>query len=114
MERLQTFSPYELQLLLCGEQAPSWSRDDILNYTEPKYGYNRDRYPTSISDHCYGCIPVFVHHSNPMSFSRFIHCLYTHASLLEECILCSDSVCIMWLPLNPCVYAALAMSDLST
>lgn len=43
MEKLQTFSPYELNLLLCGEQVPNWSREDILNYTEPKYGYNKER-----------------------------------------------------------------------
>lgn len=43
MERLQTFSPHELQLLLCGEQAPSWSRDDLMCYTEPKYGYTKER-----------------------------------------------------------------------
>ena len=43
MERLQTFTPYELKLLLCGEQTPSWTREDVLNYTEPKYGYTRDR-----------------------------------------------------------------------
>lgn len=43
MEKLQTFQPEEAQLLLCGEQSPSWTRDDILNYTEPKYGYTRTR-----------------------------------------------------------------------
>ena len=43
MERLSMFTPHELRLLLCGEQAPSWTREDILNYTEPKHGYNRDR-----------------------------------------------------------------------
>ena len=43
MEQLQTFSPYELQLLLCGEQTPEWSREDVLAYTEPKYGYTRER-----------------------------------------------------------------------
>ena len=37
------FTPHELRLLLCGEQAPSWTREDILNYTEPKHGYNKDR-----------------------------------------------------------------------
>lgn len=44
MDQLQTFSAYELKLLVCGEQTPQWTRDDILNYTEPKYGYTRDRY----------------------------------------------------------------------
>ena len=37
------FTPYELKLLLCGEQIPHWTRDDILNYTEPKYGYTKER-----------------------------------------------------------------------
>ena len=43
MEKLQTFEAQELQLLVCGEQSPSWTREDILNYTEPKYGYTRTR-----------------------------------------------------------------------
>ena len=42
MEKLALFSPEELQLMLCGEQVPQWSREDILNYTEPKYGYTRE------------------------------------------------------------------------
>uniref|UniRef100_A0A1X7TZ16 E3 ubiquitin-protein ligase n=1 Tax=Amphimedon queenslandica TaxID=400682 RepID=A0A1X7TZ16_AMPQE len=42
MNKLQIFSPYELRLLLCGEQSPSWTREDILKYTVPKYGYNSD------------------------------------------------------------------------
>ncbi|EFX76055.1 hypothetical protein DAPPUDRAFT_249535 [Daphnia pulex] len=32
MSRLAGFSPSELQLLLCGDQSPSWTREDILNY----------------------------------------------------------------------------------
>ena len=43
MKRLRVFSPYELRLLLCGEQSPSWTKDDVLKYTEPKYGYNQER-----------------------------------------------------------------------
>ncbi|XP_057377283.1 E3 ubiquitin-protein ligase Ufd4-like [Daphnia carinata] len=42
MSRLAGFSPAELRLLLCGDQSPSWTREDILNYTEPKLGYSRD------------------------------------------------------------------------
>lgn len=42
MSRLAGFSPSELRLLLCGDQSPSWTREDILNYTEPKLGYSRD------------------------------------------------------------------------
>ncbi|XP_078675972.1 E3 ubiquitin-protein ligase HECTD1-like isoform X4 [Branchiostoma floridae x Branchiostoma belcheri] len=42
MEKLQGFSPTEVQLMISGDQAPSWIRDDILNYTEPKLGYTRE------------------------------------------------------------------------
>ena len=44
MEKLHSFSPTELALLLCGDQTPEWSKDDILNYTDPKLGYTRERY----------------------------------------------------------------------
>ncbi|XP_022105219.1 E3 ubiquitin-protein ligase HECTD1-like [Acanthaster planci] len=42
MEKLHSFSPSELQTMMCGDQAPMWTRDDILNYTEPKLGYTRE------------------------------------------------------------------------
>ena len=42
LDNLYLFSPDELQLLLCGDQAPSWSREDLLRHTEPKNGYTRD------------------------------------------------------------------------
>lgn len=42
LENLYLFSAEELQLLLCGDQAPSWSREDLLRYTEPKNGYTKD------------------------------------------------------------------------
>lgn len=42
-EKLAAFSPDEVRLMLCGDQSPSWTRDDILNYTEPKLGYTKDR-----------------------------------------------------------------------
>ena len=43
------FSASELQMILCGDQAPQWSKDDVLNYTEPKLGYTKERYsPTGI------------------------------------------------------------------
>ncbi|KAK8786099.1 hypothetical protein V5799_007534 [Amblyomma americanum] len=42
MEKLGAFSPEEVRLMLCGEQNPVWSREDVLNYTEPKLGYTRD------------------------------------------------------------------------
>jgi len=42
LETLYLFSADELQLLLCGDQAPSWTREDLLHHTEPKNGYTRD------------------------------------------------------------------------
>ena len=44
MQKLSTFSPHELRLLLCGEQAPNWTREDVLRFTEPRFGYTKDRY----------------------------------------------------------------------
>lgn len=44
MEKLSSFSHKEVQMVLCGNQSPSWNADDIINYTEPKLGYTRDRY----------------------------------------------------------------------
>lgn len=44
MEKLSSFSHKEVQMILCGNQSPSWTADDIINYTEPKLGYTRDRY----------------------------------------------------------------------
>jgi len=43
MDSLKAFEPYELQLLMSGDQAPSWTYEDIINYTEPKLGYTKDR-----------------------------------------------------------------------
>ncbi len=43
MDSLKCFTPCELKILLSGDQAPKWTRDDILNYTEPKLGYTRER-----------------------------------------------------------------------
>ena len=42
MEKLHAFSPREIQLMLSGEQAPEWSYDDLINYTEPKFGYTKE------------------------------------------------------------------------
>ncbi|XP_055018832.1 E3 ubiquitin-protein ligase HECTD1 [Boleophthalmus pectinirostris] len=42
MEKLSSFSHKEVQMILCGNQSPSWTNDDIINYTEPKLGYTRD------------------------------------------------------------------------
>ena len=42
LSNLRIFTPGECRLLLCGEMSPDWSRDDILQYTEPKFGYTRE------------------------------------------------------------------------
>ncbi|KAK1893432.1 E3 ubiquitin-protein ligase HECTD1 [Dissostichus eleginoides] len=42
MEKLSSFSHKEVQMILCGNQSPSWTSEDIVNYTEPKLGYTRD------------------------------------------------------------------------
>ncbi|PNF13783.1 hypothetical protein B7P43_G12447 [Cryptotermes secundus] len=42
MDKLRAFSPEEVRVMLCGDQNPQWSREDLLNYTEPKLGYTRD------------------------------------------------------------------------
>ncbi|XP_076022165.1 E3 ubiquitin-protein ligase HECTD1 isoform X2 [Genypterus blacodes] len=42
MEKLSSFSHKEVQMILCGNQSPSWTSDDIINYTEPKLGFTRD------------------------------------------------------------------------
>ncbi|XP_014350279.1 E3 ubiquitin-protein ligase HECTD1 isoform X6 [Latimeria chalumnae] len=42
MEKLSSFSHEEVQMILCGNQSPSWTAEDITNYTEPKLGYTRD------------------------------------------------------------------------
>lgn len=43
IEKLNAFTPLELRRMLCGQQEPEWTREDLLNYTEPKLGYNRER-----------------------------------------------------------------------
>ncbi|KAJ8975323.1 hypothetical protein NQ317_008309 [Molorchus minor] len=42
MEKLAAFSPDEMCMMLCGDQNPQWTRDDLINYTEPKLGYTKD------------------------------------------------------------------------
>uniref|UniRef100_A0A8C0IPH1 E3 ubiquitin-protein ligase n=1 Tax=Chelonoidis abingdonii TaxID=106734 RepID=A0A8C0IPH1_CHEAB len=40
--KAESFSYEEVQMILCGNQSPSWAAEDIINYTEPKLGYTRD------------------------------------------------------------------------
>ncbi|CAF0873085.1 unnamed protein product [Rotaria sordida] len=42
IEHLRCFNPHELKLLLCGNQWPSWTLDDLLNYIEPSHGFTRE------------------------------------------------------------------------
>lgn len=42
LERLHAFKAHEIRLMLCGEQTPNWSYDELIMYTEPKYGYHKD------------------------------------------------------------------------
>lgn len=43
LKKLAAFSPEEARIMICGEQNPEWTREDLLNYTEPKLGYTKDR-----------------------------------------------------------------------
>lgn len=43
MEKLAAFSPDEVAVMLCGIQNPEWTREDLLNFTEPKLGYTKER-----------------------------------------------------------------------
>lgn len=43
LEKLGAFNPDEVRIMLCGDQSPTWTREDLLNYTEPKLGYTKDR-----------------------------------------------------------------------
>ena len=42
MDKLGSFSPGEVRTMLCGDQAPVFTREEILKYTEPKLGYSKD------------------------------------------------------------------------
>ncbi|KAI6657623.1 E3 ubiquitin-protein ligase HECTD1 isoform X6 [Oopsacas minuta] len=41
MNTLSCFQPEELRLVACGEQVPNWTREDLLNFTEAKNGYDK-------------------------------------------------------------------------
>lgn len=43
ISKLAAFSPDEARMMICGEQHPEWTREDLLNHTEPKLGYTKDR-----------------------------------------------------------------------
>lgn len=43
LNKLAAFSPDEARKMICGEQHPEWTREELMNYTEPKLGYNKER-----------------------------------------------------------------------
>jgi E3 ubiquitin-protein ligase HECTD1 len=42
MDRLGAFTPAEMRTLLCGDQDPVFTREEIMRYTEPKLGYTKE------------------------------------------------------------------------
>ena len=42
MEKLRSFTAEEISLMLRGEHAPDWTRNDVLRFTEPKNGYTKE------------------------------------------------------------------------
>ncbi|XP_050076320.1 E3 ubiquitin-protein ligase Ufd4 isoform X1 [Anopheles maculipalpis] len=42
LNKLAAFTPDEIRKMLCGEQNPEWTREDIMTYTEPKLGYTKE------------------------------------------------------------------------
>jgi E3 ubiquitin-protein ligase HECTD1 len=43
LSKLAAFTPMEARKMICGEQNPEWTREELLSYTEPKLGYSKDR-----------------------------------------------------------------------
>ncbi|KAI1295344.1 E3 ubiquitin-protein ligase HECTD1 [Halotydeus destructor] len=42
LSKLGSFSPDEVRMILCGDQTPNWTREDLIAYTEPKLGFTRE------------------------------------------------------------------------
>lgn len=42
LNKLAAFTPDEARKMICGEQLPEWTREELMNYTEPKLGYSKD------------------------------------------------------------------------
>ncbi|XP_076799359.1 E3 ubiquitin-protein ligase Ufd4-like [Clavelina lepadiformis] len=42
LKNLLPFDPEELKSVLCGDQHPRWTRDDIFAYIDPKLGFSKD------------------------------------------------------------------------
>jgi len=42
IEKLAPFSPFEVKSMLCGDQSPVFTKEDIIKFTDPKLGYTRE------------------------------------------------------------------------
>ncbi|KAH8394178.1 hypothetical protein KR215_003788 [Drosophila sulfurigaster] len=42
LNKLAAFNPCEARMMICGEQYPQWTREDLMAYTEPKLGYSKE------------------------------------------------------------------------
>lgn len=42
LKSLRSYSSDEIQRLISGEQCPVWTREEVMNYTEPKLGYTKE------------------------------------------------------------------------
>jgi len=42
MDKLGSFTPAEVKTMLCGDQEPVFTREEIIKYTEPKLGYTKE------------------------------------------------------------------------
>jgi len=42
IDKLGSFSPNEVKTMLCGDQCPVFTKEDIIRFTEPKLGYSRE------------------------------------------------------------------------
>jgi len=42
MDKLGAFTPNEVRTMLCGDQDPVFTREEIMKYTEPKLGYSKE------------------------------------------------------------------------
>jgi len=42
MDKLAVFTPSEVRTLLCGDQDPVFTKEEVIKYTEPKLGYTRE------------------------------------------------------------------------
>lgn len=43
IQKLSSFTPEEIKMMLCGDQCPRWTKEDLIRYTEPKLGFTKDR-----------------------------------------------------------------------